>query len=97
MDFDKIFSSHSQSCLEKLHTVTEANEKLIAEADKQQQLIAALEQCVNLKDELQRSNALCEEQVGDSQKQHRTKTVLLACGNIETQCRRPFRLQYNRN
>ena len=44
--------------------VTETNEKLITEADKQQQLIAALEQCVNLKDELQRSNALCEEQVG---------------------------------
>ena len=43
--------------------MTEANEKLIAEADKQQQLIAALEECVNLKDELQRSNALCEEQV----------------------------------
>ena len=53
--------------------MTEANEKLIAEADKQQQLIAALEQCVNLKDELQRSNALCEEQVGNSYKQHRPK------------------------
>ncbi len=45
--------------------VTETNEKLITEADKQQQLIAALEQCVNLKDELQRGNALCEEQVRD--------------------------------
>ena len=46
--------------------VTETNEKLITEAGKQQQLIAALEQCVNLKDELQRSNALCEEQVSSS-------------------------------
>ena len=57
--------------------MTEANEKLIAEADKQQQLIAALEQCVNLKDELQRSNALCEEQVGDSyRKQYSTELKL---------------------
>lgn len=51
-----------ESCLEKLHIQTEANEKLIAEADNQQQLIAALEQCVNLKTELQRSNLICEEQ-----------------------------------
>lgn len=54
--------SFIQSCLEKLHMVTEANEKLVMEADKQQ-LIAALEQCVNLKDELQQCNTLCEQQV----------------------------------
>ncbi|XP_028392417.1 kinesin-like protein KIF15 isoform X2 [Dendronephthya gigantea] len=58
----KSLKNELESCLEKLHMVTEANEKLNTQADKQQQLIAALEQCVDLKDELQQSNALCEEQ-----------------------------------
>ena len=53
-----------RSYVEKLHMVTETNERLILEAGKEQQLIAALEECVDLKDELQRNNALCEEQVG---------------------------------
>ena len=42
----------------------------------------SIPQCVNLKDELRRSNALCEEQVGGSQEQHQTKTVYSVCGTL---------------
>ncbi|XP_046843442.1 kinesin-like protein KIF15 isoform X2 [Xenia sp. Carnegie-2017] len=61
---DKIKSLENElkSTLEHLNVANKTNEKLMTEADKQQQFIAALEECVNLKDELQQANALCVEQ-----------------------------------
>ncbi|KAL9974095.1 hypothetical protein ACROYT_G011096 [Oculina patagonica] len=51
-----------QGTLEKLDIQTETNNKLLAQQDKQQDMVRALEQLVALRTELQESNSMCEQQ-----------------------------------
>ncbi|XP_074616499.1 kinesin-like protein KIF15 isoform X1 [Acropora palmata] len=51
-----------QATLEKLDIQTETNNKLLAQQDKQQDMVQALEQLVALRTELQESNSICEQQ-----------------------------------
>lgn len=51
-----------QATLEKLDIQTETNNKLLAQQDKQQEMVRALEQLVALRTELQESNSTCEQQ-----------------------------------
>ncbi|XP_029214553.2 kinesin-like protein KIF15 isoform X4 [Acropora millepora] len=51
-----------QATLEKLDIQTETNNKLLAQQDKQQDMVQALEQLVALRTELQESNSTCEQQ-----------------------------------
>ncbi|XP_020614830.1 kinesin-like protein KIF15 isoform X3 [Orbicella faveolata] len=51
-----------QGTLEKLDIQTETNNKLLAQQDKQQDMVRALEQLVALRTELQESNSTCEQQ-----------------------------------
>lgn len=51
-----------QGTLEKLDIQTETNNKLLAQQDKQQDMVRALEQLVALRTELQESNLTCEQQ-----------------------------------
>ncbi|XP_068722534.1 kinesin-like protein KIF15 isoform X2 [Montipora capricornis] len=51
-----------QATLEKLDIQTETNNQLMAQQDKQQDMVLALEQLVALRTELQESNSTCEQQ-----------------------------------
>ncbi|CAH3020308.1 unnamed protein product, partial [Porites evermanni] len=51
-----------QGTLEKLDIQTETNNKLLAQQDKQQDMVRALEQLVALRTELQESTSTCEQQ-----------------------------------